>query len=210
MASKSLRRKPKQERSQVMVDAILEAATQILLEADYASASTNRIAKRAGVSVGSIYQYFDNKLEIFESVLAGVFNRMMKNLAETEIDSQAGLEESLFKIAYQIYGEWPQAPIFLQKMKHISESSLSEVTENSKVAIIGYIRYLLLIKTGKRLTEESDPQLRFLVNALEGIYLNLNAESQAEPVAREIARMASRYLVSAENGFTPEEIARYV
>ena len=55
------RRRPKQERSKVTVDAILQATAQVLVEDGYDNASTNRIARRAGVSVGSLYQYFPDK-----------------------------------------------------------------------------------------------------------------------------------------------------
>ena len=46
--------------------AILEAASQLLVERGYAAASTNAISQRAGVSVGSLYQYFAGKTDIYE------------------------------------------------------------------------------------------------------------------------------------------------
>lgn len=56
------RRKPLQERSKVTVDAIIEATAQVLVaEGSYRSTTTNRIAERAGVSIGTLYQYFPNK-----------------------------------------------------------------------------------------------------------------------------------------------------
>jgi len=55
------RKQPKQARSRAMVAAIVEATTRILREHGYAGASTNRVAKLAGVSPGSLYQYFPNK-----------------------------------------------------------------------------------------------------------------------------------------------------
>ena len=55
------RKLPQQDRSKVTVDAILTAAAHILTEDGYDTASTNRIAERAGVSIGSLYQYFPNK-----------------------------------------------------------------------------------------------------------------------------------------------------
>lgn len=61
MTATKPRRRPKQERSRAMVDAIMEATAQVLVEEGYDNASTNRIAKRAGVSVGSLYQYFPDK-----------------------------------------------------------------------------------------------------------------------------------------------------
>jgi len=55
------RKKPLQKRSQETVDAILTAATQILGNVGFEVASTNRIAEKAGVSIGSLYQYFPSK-----------------------------------------------------------------------------------------------------------------------------------------------------
>ena len=63
------RRNPSQERSRVTVEAILEAAGLLLVEKGIAGASTNAIAKRAGVSIGSLYQYFPNKDSIFLAIL---------------------------------------------------------------------------------------------------------------------------------------------
>ena len=61
MSRVSLRKRPKQKRSRATVDAILEATARILVEDGYEKASTNRIAEVAGVSVGSLYQYFPSK-----------------------------------------------------------------------------------------------------------------------------------------------------
>jgi AcrR family transcriptional regulator len=55
------RKKPLQERSLATYDAILEASTRIFGERGYAGATTNDIAELAGVSIGSLYQYFPNK-----------------------------------------------------------------------------------------------------------------------------------------------------
>jgi AcrR family transcriptional regulator len=60
------RKRPSQARSRETVRAILEAAARILEERGIAAATTDAIAERAGVSVGSLYQYFPNK----ESLLA--------------------------------------------------------------------------------------------------------------------------------------------
>jgi AcrR family transcriptional regulator len=51
-----------------MVERILEAATQVLATQGYGAMSTNRVAQVAGVSVGSLYRYFADKEEIFETL----------------------------------------------------------------------------------------------------------------------------------------------
>ncbi|MGI5268347.1 TetR/AcrR family transcriptional regulator [Nonomuraea sp. CA-218870] len=55
------RKTPRQQRSRETVEAILEAAAQLFQRHGYAATTTNKIADRAGVSVGSLYQYFPNK-----------------------------------------------------------------------------------------------------------------------------------------------------
>lgn len=60
----SQRKQPKQARSTELVAIILEAATQVLAREGAPRFTTARVAERAGVSVGSIYQYFPNKAAI--------------------------------------------------------------------------------------------------------------------------------------------------
>lgn len=60
----SLRKQPQQARSNDLVAAILQAAVQVLSKEGAQRFTTARVAERAGVSVGSIYQYFPNKAAI--------------------------------------------------------------------------------------------------------------------------------------------------
>lgn len=60
----SSRKQPKQARSTDLVAAILEAAVQVLAKEGAARFTTARVADKAGVSVGSVYQYFPNKAAI--------------------------------------------------------------------------------------------------------------------------------------------------
>jgi AcrR family transcriptional regulator len=61
----SSRRKPKQPRSRQTVEAILDAVVRILKREGFAAITTNHIAEVAGVSIGSLYQYFPDKRAIF-------------------------------------------------------------------------------------------------------------------------------------------------
>ncbi|MBI2518648.1 MAG: TetR/AcrR family transcriptional regulator [Opitutae bacterium] len=71
------RKKPRQARSQATVDVILDAATRVFLATGFDEANTNVIAERAGVSIGSLYQYFPNKL----ALLAGVRERHLRHFS---------------------------------------------------------------------------------------------------------------------------------
>ncbi|HEX4407046.1 MAG TPA: TetR/AcrR family transcriptional regulator [Polyangia bacterium] len=60
-----IRRRPRQRRAWQTVEAVLDAVTQVLKRGGVDAVTTNRIAARAGVSIGSVYQYFPDKRAIF-------------------------------------------------------------------------------------------------------------------------------------------------
>ncbi|CUI88149.1 Fatty acid metabolism regulator protein [Achromobacter xylosoxidans] len=70
------RKSPRQQRSQQTVDTILQATARVLAEHGYAGTNTNRIAETAGVSVGSLYQYFPNK----NALIAALHDRHDKQM----------------------------------------------------------------------------------------------------------------------------------
>lgn len=73
-----MRKQPQQRRSREMVDRIVAAGRAVLAEEGYDACSTNRIAARAGVSPGSIYQYFPDKA----AIVAAVIDRWSDETAE--------------------------------------------------------------------------------------------------------------------------------
>jgi len=93
---KNPRKQPRQSRSRVTVDAILEATAQVSIAEGYDKLNTARIAERAGVSVGSLYQYFPNKNALIASLVDLHANRiaatMEQALAEsTNLSFEAGI-----------------------------------------------------------------------------------------------------------------------
>jgi AcrR family transcriptional regulator len=84
------RKSASQERSRLTVHALLEATARVLVKDGYDRASTNRIAHVAGVSIGSLYQYFPSK----EALVAGVIDRHTQKMMQLARDA-------LIKVAMQ-------------------------------------------------------------------------------------------------------------
>jgi len=82
------RKEPRQERAKATVDAILSATARILVKEGYDRASTNRIAEAAGVSVGSLYQYFPSK-EALVAALIEKHSQEMLSYLESRAASHA-------------------------------------------------------------------------------------------------------------------------
>jgi AcrR family transcriptional regulator len=68
-ASLSPRKKPQQRRSRDTIETIFEAAIQVLLANGFEKTTTIQIAERAGVSIGSLYQYFPNKRALLSAIV---------------------------------------------------------------------------------------------------------------------------------------------
>lgn len=84
------RRAPVQRRSLATVEAILEATIQILDRSGLAALTTNAIAARAGISVGSLYQYFPDKQAVLEALLTRHAGRVQGMMAAA-LQEVAGL-----------------------------------------------------------------------------------------------------------------------
>jgi AcrR family transcriptional regulator len=75
------RKAPAQQRSRATVDSIVAATARVLVRDGYDALSTNRVAKEAGVSVGSLYQYFPGKEALVAAVMEQYASRMQENIA---------------------------------------------------------------------------------------------------------------------------------
>lgn len=96
------RKSPAQARARETVEAILEAAVDLFSTRGYARTSTNHVAARAGVSVGSLYQYFPNKDAILTALLArhleivaSVVSASLAALADPAVPLRAGVRRLL-------------------------------------------------------------------------------------------------------------------
>jgi AcrR family transcriptional regulator len=84
------RKHASQDRSRATVDALIEATARILVREGFDKASTNRIAEEAGVSVGSLYQYYPSK----EALVAAVIDRHHQEIMQV-------VREALAEVASQ-------------------------------------------------------------------------------------------------------------
>jgi AcrR family transcriptional regulator len=90
------RKQPLQARSETTVLAIHEASIQVLLSIGYRKLTTTRVAERAGVSVGTLYQYFPNRQALIRAVLERYLTEMS---ASIQADCRSLKGRSLAEIA---------------------------------------------------------------------------------------------------------------
>ena len=93
-----LKREPRQERSKQLVQALLDATRQILEREGKDALNTNRIAEVAGVSIGSLYQYFDDKDALVEAIFLAEEERSLDQRKEWVAEAIELPLEDMFRL----------------------------------------------------------------------------------------------------------------
>lgn len=81
------RTRPVQARSREMRDRILAATAQVLADSGYSGLSTNKVAAQAGVSIGSLYRYFDDRTDLIEHLRRQVTETVVRDLTEAMVSA---------------------------------------------------------------------------------------------------------------------------
>jgi AcrR family transcriptional regulator len=110
------RKRPRQERSRATVDSILGATARVLVERGFDGLTTNEVAEAAGVSIGSLYQYYPNK----EALVAALIEQHVEQM-------NAAILSELTRVAQLPMAEAVRAVIELTIRAHSIEPELHRV-----------------------------------------------------------------------------------
>lgn len=126
--SPARRRRPTQNRAQETVNAILDAVIRLLKRNGASAITTNRIAETAGVSIGSVYQYFPNKQAIFialhERHIYQVDQLLQRKISESEGEPLDQLVASLLDGMIEVHASDPELAALLgSEVPHRAEGA---------------------------------------------------------------------------------------
>ncbi|MFJ6325299.1 MULTISPECIES: TetR family transcriptional regulator [unclassified Rhizobium] len=107
----STRKEPKQSRSNELVSAILTAAVQVLTVEGAQRFTTARVAERAGVSIGSLYQYFPNKASILFRLQSDEWQRSTEMLRDVLADTRPPRDRLRHLVHEFVRSECEEAPV---------------------------------------------------------------------------------------------------
>ena len=126
-----MRKQPQQQRAKQIVDDILEATQLCVAEIGLLQVTTPKIAEKSGVSVGSIYQYFENKDEIMHELLRRKSENLGLALKQIAM-SQDGLPiEDIIPLSIQFGFDMMKADggFFIEVLKHWHNYNNSQATQ---------------------------------------------------------------------------------
>jgi AcrR family transcriptional regulator len=198
----TVRKLPRQERSSFLFESMISAAGNVFAQFGFDEASTARIAEKAGVSVGSLYQYFPNKGALVTWVAKKIAERHLKEL-----------EAAIARVEPKTVQNIADAAIDLVTDLHFSDRRLMRTLQERShrpeiVRLIGDIRRRAakvlceaLPKDELAEPENAERSVVLLVHAMMGI---LEASALEEPgraledsvVRSELKKIAVRYLAA--------------
>ena len=205
------RKQPVQARSAASVEAILQATIQVLLQVGKERLTTTRVAARAGVSVGTLYQYFPNKSALLQAGLRRHLNEIVEAV-ERVCEAQKG--KTLREMATALVNAFLDI-----KMRNPKGSaalySVSADVDGMKIALqIGLYSNQAVARMLASSPEPlaSDPQL--VATMLQGMMAGVSRkllessapEKQIAAVRKELIRMACAYLGACSAGALVEDV----
>lgn len=190
-----------QERSKFTVEAIYEAAVQVFTEHGYTGATTDLIAKRAGVSIGTLYQYFPNK----KAILIGIWNRNMEDadrgreLLANRCQWDGKIDRNTIKLVvkavFQLHKESVKPQLFFEEIPQ-PDFIKDRLLEKESMAIK---LYTAMLESGANLrSNRVDIAARMIYEVLERLihrYLtHFQHEMSEDEFIAEASDMIGRYL----------------
>lgn len=198
------RKSPVQARSTVSVNSILEATIQVLLDVGKERLTTTRVARRAGVSVGTLYQYFPNKNALLQAALR---NHLESVAGALEVVCQEERASSLPHMVTRVVNTFLEA-----KMKQLKTSvalhAVSSDVDGQKIAQeIGarVNKAIVSMLAAAREPLRKDPQLvaSLIQGAMSGVSRRLLESASPEkhylPLRNELILMMRAYIDSSSS-----------
>ena len=195
------RKRPKQERAQELVDAILIAAGRIFQSKGIDKSTTNQIAEKAGISIGSLYRYFPNKESIVTALidkqLALHFQALDTVLDQAEGKSDAEAIELSVKTLCRLY--FDNAEFLSGLLKEQGRGQQIEVT------VLKHLNFEKLIqsvqrKRGANRSERFGARVFVAVHAVMGV---LHSVIERYPDIPERAAIIEQIIVLAKKYLLP-------
>jgi AcrR family transcriptional regulator len=152
------RHQPKQSRSVETFNSILEAAADLFEQRGYGQTTTHQIAAEAGVSVGALYRYFEDKQavikELYQRETSRLRQRVLEEINSAELVGQdiPVLVQSTLALAFSIYSERPGLRrVLSEQARKIPE--LVELRRSQEEQMHQTVRQILGVAPGVRLPD---------------------------------------------------------
>ncbi|WP_433352292.1 TetR family transcriptional regulator [Microtetraspora malaysiensis] len=166
-----LRRRPSQRRSARRVERMLDACAELLDEIGYEALTTTRIAERAGVAIGSVYQFFPDKRAITQALTRRHVELFVARVGRRFItEDYTGWWDAVDSIIEEYVEMHRTVPGFRSlHFGDIADLNLLDSVADNNTVIAGRLRALLLKEFGLADSEELDRAMLVAVEAGDAV-----------------------------------------
>ena len=190
---RSLKSQGKQERSRQTIRTILNAAVQVLIDEGFERATTNRIANRAGYSVGTLYQYFKNKDDIYREIIDQEILKLKESASNLTI--QPSLIETLRAWLELILASFEQDPAQIQALEALLAGRFRERRKTAYDGIVASTVRLLEAHRSEIVVKDLELAAGIIVAATAGLATSESARVLESPdLMQHILRLQFAYL----------------
>jgi AcrR family transcriptional regulator len=164
------RRQPRQPRSRQTVEALLGAVVRVLKKHGVEGITTNRIAETAGISIGSVYQYFPDKQAIFKAIHARHVARINTVVERVLVEHKSSSLEEFVKALIEALINAHEVDVELHSVMALTVPGGGEGTRELEVLLRGAFRRALTARFGEDKTpREMDRMLFVLPHIVEAL-----------------------------------------
>jgi AcrR family transcriptional regulator len=196
-ASNRPRRKAKQARARQTLEVILEAAARVLLDRGYGGATTNRISEAAGVSVGTVYEYFANKEDVFEALIQREVGVLVRALQGQPPRPGASIVETLTGIIGAGMAAMRHGPELYRSLEQVPGARFRRQLAAARREVVAFVRRLLEVHRAELRVSDLDLAAFVIVGAVEGVAANASRELLDARLACELTELLEGYLVGS-------------
>ncbi|ERJ17766.1 Transcriptional regulator TetR family protein [Salinisphaera shabanensis E1L3A] len=176
-----MRKKPRQARAQRRVDDLIEATALEIIDRGLVETTTNHIAARAGVSIGSLYQYFESKPDLVLALIERLSGQILEAVDEALVDVLAAdtraAVERLLQATLTVVDRRPA--LYLELMRHWQTTGVLTVIEALEDHTMEVCRRYVLRHHQRLQIDDLRPVLFVIVNAT--LFPLMRYLSMAEP-----------------------------
>lgn len=196
-----LRKSPKQGRSKDLVSAVMDAATRILESVGVDNLTTNKVASKAGVSIGSLYQYFPGKDAIYAALVEREIERNDEAFQKIIVEYRSQGRDAVIReaISFSVDFFYEKRVFFSAMMPEMMRLKRTrQVLYRRNLTIENLAKYIREVPENLRDPEQVERQMYIASHAIAGVLQTAALEdfehSPPEMLKPELERLLKSYL----------------
>lgn len=208
----SARKKPRQARSRATLDFIFEATIQVLIANGPQQATTTRVAERAGVSVGTMYQYFPHKQALFYAVNERYLDSLSERVENACHEQRGASVEQMIEVLVTTY--WKAKT----ERPEVTRALYRSVAELDNEPLIQAFSQRVDAATAAMLASASDAGfadlptvnltlLNTVFGTIRSVFERRLTTTEADAVLRQLILMCTAYLETVRTTSSPNASA---